>query len=66
MIRKREEPKVIPRNDPNELFDRPLGMTKYRVAQLIESLTSYYRNGAYNLIDHDKLVRIIRDSAKRG
>lgn len=57
---------VIPRNDPNELFDRPLGMNSYHVQKLIDSLTSYYRNGVYNIISHEKLIRIIRDSAKRG
>lgn len=59
-------PTTIPRNDPNELFDRPLGMKQYKVQLLIDSLTSYSRNGVFNLIDHDKLVRIIRDSAKLG
>jgi hypothetical protein len=59
-------PTNIPYKDPNELFDRPLGMKQYKVALLIESLTSYHRNGVYNLIDHEQLVRIIRDSAKRG
>ena len=57
---------VIPRNQPHELFDRPLGMTNYHVQKLIEALSSYSRNGVYNIISHDKLVRIIRDSAKHG
>jgi len=57
---------VIPHLVKGELFDRPLGMNQYHVQKLIDTLTSYSRNGVYNIISHDKLVRIIRDSAKHG